>query len=76
MTDNELIKKARIEAGLTQTELGRRIQRSRQWVSELERGNIRLSYESARDIAAALGTTPDAILFIGESITRPNQEVS
>lgn len=32
------VKDARIDAKLTQTELGMRIGRSKQWVSELERG--------------------------------------
>lgn len=47
------VKDARCEAKLTQTELGKAIGKSKQWVSELERGNIRLSYEMAVVIANA-----------------------
>lgn len=41
----ERVKDARRDAKLTQTELGKRIGKSKQWVSELERGNIKLSFE-------------------------------
>lgn len=41
------IREARKEAKLTQTELGSLIGKSKQWVSELERGNIKLSYDMA-----------------------------
>ena len=41
------IRNARKKAKLTQSELGLKIGRSKQWVSELERGHIRLTYESA-----------------------------
>ena len=44
---SQRVKDARCDADLTQTELGRKIGKSKQWVSELERGNIRLSYEMA-----------------------------
>ena len=40
----ERVKDARRDAKLTQTELGKRIGKSKQWVSELERGNIKLSW--------------------------------
>ena len=43
----ERVKDARRDAKLTQTELGKRIGKSKQWVSELERGNIKLSFEMA-----------------------------
>ena len=43
---SQRVKDARCDANLTQTELGRKIGKSKQWVSELERGNIRLSYEN------------------------------
>lgn len=42
----ERVKDARRDAKLTQTELGKRIGKSKQWVSELERGNIKLSFLS------------------------------
>ena len=39
--------------------LGLKIGRSKQWVSELERGHIRLTYESAVQISLACGITTD-----------------
>lgn len=53
------IRNARKEAKLTQSELGSKIGRTKQWVSELERGNIRLTYEYAVRISSACGTTTD-----------------
>lgn len=45
-------------------ELGSILGKSRQYMSELERGNIRLTYDMAVKIAQALETTPDQI-FLG-----------
>ena len=53
------VRNARKEAKLTQSELGLKIGRTKQWVSELERGNIRLTYEYAVKISSACGTTTD-----------------
>lgn len=53
------IKEARKDAKLTQSDLGRLIGRSKQWVSELERGNIRLSYEMAVSISNACNKTTE-----------------
>lgn len=53
------VRNARKEAKLTQTELGLKIGKTKQWVSELERGNIRLTYENAVQISSACGTTTD-----------------
>lgn len=53
------VKDARSEAELTQTELGKLIGKSKQWVSEIERGNIRLSYEMAVVIADACNKPTD-----------------
>lgn len=47
------VKEARKTANLTQAELGKIIGKSKQWVSELEKGNIRLSYEMAICISNA-----------------------
>jgi transcriptional regulator with XRE-family HTH domain len=57
------IKKARIDRGLTLEKFGELIGRSRQYMSQLERGKIRLSYETASKIARALATTPDELFF-------------
>lgn len=57
-----MLKKLRLEIGLTQQELGKRIGKSKQWVSELERGNIRLSFEMAVSISSICNTTTDYLL--------------
>lgn len=53
------VKDARKDAKLTQTELGKKIGKSKQWVSELERGNIKLSFEMAVSISNACDKTTD-----------------
>lgn len=53
------VKDARIDAKLTQTQLGKKIGKSKQWVSELERGNIRLSFEMAVNISNACNKSID-----------------
>lgn len=53
------VKDARKDAKLTQIELGKRIGKSKQWVSELERGNIKLSFEMAVSISNACDKTTE-----------------
>ncbi len=53
------VKDARMNAKLTQTELGKMIGKSKQWVSELERGNIKLSFEMAVNISNAYNKTTE-----------------
>lgn len=53
------VKKARMDAKLTQTELGKKIGKSKQWVSELEHGNIKLSFEMAMLISKVCDKTMD-----------------
>lgn len=48
---------------MTLTELGRRIGKSKQYMSELAKGNIRLKYDMAVKIAEVFGTTPDNIFL-------------
>ena len=55
----ERVKDARRDAKLTQTELGKRIGKSKQWVSDLERGNIKLSFEMAVSISNACNKTTE-----------------
>lgn len=55
----ERVKDARRDSKLTQTELGKRIGKSKQWVSELERGNIKLSFEMAVSISNACNKTTE-----------------
>ena len=47
--------------GITLTELGRRVEKSKQYMSELGNNNIRLTYEMAMKIANYLGTSPDEL---------------
>ncbi len=56
---SQRVKDARCDAHLTQTELGKILGKSKQWVSELERGNIRLSYEMAVAISEACNKSTD-----------------
>lgn len=53
----------RLQNGMTLEELGDRLGKSKQYMSELERGNIRLTYEMAVAIARVFGTTPDDFLL-------------
>ena len=56
------LKMARLKNGLTQMEVGAKIGKSKQWVSEFERGNIRLNMDVAVQLATALGVSPDIFL--------------
>ena len=49
------LRQARQEAGLTQTELARTLQRSQTWVSKCELGERRVDFVELEDLAAALG---------------------
>lgn len=49
--------------GITLCELGNRINKSKQYMSELGNGNIRLTYEMAIKIADVLDTTPDTLFL-------------
>ncbi len=58
----KILRNARLKNGVTQTELGKRIGKSKQWVSEFERGNIRLNMDVAVRLANALGILPDIFM--------------
>lgn len=60
---SQRVKDARQDAKLTQSELGSRLGKSKQWVSELERGNIRLSYEMAMSISNACNKSTDFFAY-------------
>jgi transcriptional regulator with XRE-family HTH domain len=47
--------------------LGRQLNKSKQYMSELNRGNIRLTYEMAEQIANIFNTTPDDLFLSQES---------
>jgi len=58
-----LLKICKNHGNITLKELGKRVGKSKQYMSELGRGNIRLTYEMAAKIADALNTTPDALFL-------------
>ena len=57
------LREARLSHNLTLEKLGQMVGRSKQYLNQVEKGKIRLSYEMAVKIAAAMGTTPD-VLFL------------
>ena len=58
----KILRRERLKHQLTQVEIGEKIGRSKQWVSELERGNIRLNIDVAVKLAKVLGLTADIFL--------------
>lgn len=57
------LREIRENTGLTLEQLGEKIGKSKQWLSELERGNIRLTYEWAVKISRVYAKTPDCFLL-------------
>ncbi|MDD3410814.1 MAG: helix-turn-helix transcriptional regulator [Eubacteriales bacterium] len=53
---------ARIEAGLTQAELARRVGASQANISKLEHGTLNPSFDMARRVAAGLGKRLDVYM--------------
>ena len=62
MVYGKTLRTQRKKIGITQAELGRMVGKSKQWVSEFERGNIRLNMDIAVQLSAALDVTPDIFL--------------
>ena len=57
-----VLRRERLKHNFTQTEIGEKIGKSKQWVSEFERGNIRLNIDVAVKLAKVLGLTADIFL--------------
>ena len=57
-----VLRRERLKHNLTQTEIGEKIGKSKQWVSEFERGNIRLNIDVAVKLAKVLGLAADIFL--------------
>jgi transcriptional regulator with XRE-family HTH domain len=55
MISADLLREARLRAGLTQAELGRRVQRSQSQIARWERGEVKPSLESLRQLIRACG---------------------
>jgi len=58
----DLLRRLRTEAGLTQTELARRLGRPQSYVSKYEAGERRLDFLELREVCGALGTPMDEFL--------------
>ena len=58
----KVLRRERMKHQMTQTEIGEMIGKSKQWVSEFERGNIRLKLDVAVELASLLGLTADIFL--------------
>ena len=58
-TVSQRIKEQRLASSLTQTELGEKVGKSKQWVSEVERGHIKLSFDMAVTLSKLFRKTPE-----------------
>ena len=55
MISADLLREARLRAGLSQTELGRRVNRSQSQIARWERGDVKPSLETLRNLIRACG---------------------
>lgn len=55
MISADLLREARLRAGLTQAELGRRLNRSQSQIARWERGDVKPSLETLRELIRACG---------------------
>lgn len=55
MTSADLLREARLRAGLSQAELGRRVKRSQSQIARWERGDVKPSLETLRELIRACG---------------------
>ena len=55
MLSADLLKEARLRAGITQAELGRRVKRSQSQIARWERGDVKPSLETLRELIRACG---------------------
>lgn len=55
MVSADLLKEARLRAGLTQAELARRVKRSQSQIARWERGDVKPSLETLRGLIRACG---------------------
>lgn len=59
---NPRYREVRIEKKMTLEKAASYLGRTKQWLSEVERGNIELNYEDAVKLAKVYGGTPDIFL--------------
>ena len=62
------------EKGITMSELADKLGKSKQYMSAITNGNIRLKYDMAVKIANIFSTTPDKIFLHVESINHGQEE--
>jgi len=55
MISADLLKEARLRAGITQSELARRVKRSQSQIARWERGDVKPSLETLRELIRACG---------------------
>lgn len=55
MLSADLLREARLRTGLSQAELGRRVGRSQSQIARWERGDVKPSLETLRDLVRACG---------------------
>lgn len=72
MNINEIIKQKRIEKNISQRELGRRIDKTGQFISLIEKGTNKPSIDTLKDIAEALDVS--IIDLIGDNLQIEEQE--
>src|ERR1044071_3504475 len=65
-----LLRQARIEAGVTQVELAKKLRQTQSFVSKIEVGDRRLDIIQLRTICLALG------ISLGEFVSRIEREIS
>lgn len=68
------LKELRLENGLTQAVMAEELNISKQYYSQIERGERRLTYEMAVKIANILKKTPDQI-FLRTEATERRQDI-
>lgn len=61
---NPRYREVRVERNLTLKQAAGFLGRSKQWLSEVERGNIKLNYDDSIKLAKVYGGTPDIFLPI------------
>jgi transcriptional regulator with XRE-family HTH domain len=59
------LRRARLDAGLTQVEAAKRLGRPQTWISKCELGERRVDFVEAEDFAAAYGVSLDALASRG-----------
>ena len=61
---NPRYREVRLDKKMTLEQAAQFLGRSKQWLSEVERGNIELNYKDAVELSKAYGATPDIFLPI------------